>query len=114
MLNLLLCVISVLAAPNPDINLFLGLEEHLIVNVVKIGPREHLHCLIFKYGFNRDYFCFGAVPSDSLRLIVYSILVECLNILVDMPEDSVQVEYQQELIALNETLFLPFHSGEAF
>ena len=98
MLNLLLCVISVLAAPNPNINLFLGLEEHLIVNVVKVGPREHLHCLIFKYGFHRDYFCFGGVPSDSLCLIVYSILVKCFDIFVHMSKDSVQIEYQEELL----------------
>ena len=96
-LNLLLCVISVLATPDTNIDLLLGFEKHLVVNVVKVRPGEDLHCLIFKYGLHGDYLCFRAVPRDCLRLIIDSILVESLHILVYMSEDPVQVENQQKL-----------------
>ena len=94
MLHLLLSVISVLATPHPDIHLLLVLQQELVVDVVEVGPREHLCRVVLKHRLHRDDLRPGLSIPRCLRLglIVDSILVETLHILVDVSEDPVQVE----------------------
>jgi len=91
---LLLRIISVLATPHPDIYLLLVLQQELIVDVVEVGPREHLCCVVLKHRLHRDDLRPGLpIPRcRRLGLIIDSILVETLHILVDVSEDPVQVE----------------------
>lgn len=90
MLNLSLSIVAVLTTPNANINFLLTLKKHLVVDVMKVWSRKHLHTMILKYRFDD-----GLRPRHILLLvcgslrIVYTILVELFNVFVDVAEDTV-------------------------
>ena len=99
MFDLCLRVLAVLAAPHPDVDLLLVFEEHFIVDVVEVRPLKNLHLAVLEDGLD----C-GHATRDSPRgidthilSVVDAVLVEGLHVLVDVAEDTVQVEDEKQL-----------------